>query len=126
MLDTVALGRTGLEVSEIALGTSRFGAGPESGGATEEGAHDLLDQYVAAGGNFLDTADAYGNGRSERVIGEWLADRDREEVVLASKVGMDTARTSAGRSRRASTGSGPTTWTCCSSTAGTRPRPPRN
>jgi aryl-alcohol dehydrogenase-like predicted oxidoreductase len=86
MVDTVPLGRTGLQVSELALGTSRFGAGRESGGASREAAHDLLDQFLAAGGNFVDTADAYGGGRSERVIGEWLAETDREDVILASKV----------------------------------------
>ena len=87
-LNTVPLGRTGLEVSQMAFGTSRFGAGPEGGGATTETAHELLNQYVEAGGTFVDTADAYGNGRSARVIGEWLADNDREGVVIASKVGM--------------------------------------
>lgn len=87
-LDTVPLGRTGLEVSEFALGTARFGAGPEAGGATKERSHALLNQFLDAGGTFIDTADNYGNGRSERIIGEWLAEREREDVILASKVGM--------------------------------------
>ena len=87
MLDSVSLGRTGTAVSEIALGTWRFGR--EDGGGPEidrERAHDLLDAFAAAGGRFVDTADMYGDGRAETWIGEWLADRDREEFVIASKV----------------------------------------
>jgi aryl-alcohol dehydrogenase-like predicted oxidoreductase len=83
------LGSTGLEVSELVLGTWRFGK--ETDGVVEtdrETAHELLDQYADAGGNFIDTANIYGtpNGLSEKFIGEWLADRDREEYVVASKV----------------------------------------
>jgi aryl-alcohol dehydrogenase-like predicted oxidoreductase len=50
-----------------------------------EDAHELLDAFAERGGNFIDTANAYGQGRSERWIGEWLSDRDREQFVVASK-----------------------------------------
>ena len=85
-METVRLGTTGLQVSPICFGTWRFGK--ETGGVMEtdrEQAHELLDTLAAAGGNFIDTANGYGDGRSEEWIGEWLADRDREEYVLASK-----------------------------------------
>lgn len=87
-LDTVSMGRTGLQVSEIAFGTWRFGRETAAGNVeTErETAHELLDAYEAAGGRFIDTADVYGSGDSERWIGEWLEGRDREEFVIASKI----------------------------------------
>jgi len=87
-LETVPLGRTGTKVSEIAFGTWRFGR-PNDEGEIEIGekrAHELLDAYAAHGGTFIDTADMYGNGESERYIGNWLADRDRENFVVASKI----------------------------------------
>ena len=87
-LDTVSLGRTGTAVSEIAFGTWRFGRENDAGAIEidEPRAHELLDTYAAAGGQFIDTADMYGDGRAESYIGSWLADRDRESFVLASKV----------------------------------------
>ncbi|MFB6136069.1 MAG: aldo/keto reductase [Halobacteriaceae archaeon] len=87
-LDTVPLGSTGLQVSELAFGTWRFGREPAEGTVetTEEEAHELLDAYEAAGGRFVDTADVYGGGKSEEWIGEWLDGRDREDFVIASKV----------------------------------------
>lgn len=86
-MDYRTLGSTGLTVSELCFGTWRFGK--ESGGVLETDrstAHELLDAFSNAGGNFIDTANAYGDGDSERWIGEWLADRDREDYVIASKV----------------------------------------
>jgi len=87
-LDTVSLGRTGTQVSEIAFGTWRFGRENDDGEVEigPDRAHDLLDAYADHGGRFVDTADMYGDGRSEEYIGDWLATRDREEYVLASKV----------------------------------------
>ena len=87
-MEYVRLGATGLEVSPIALGTWRFGMEHEETGVVEtdrEDAHELLDAYAEAGGNFIDTANGYGHGDSERWIGEWLEDRDREDFVIASK-----------------------------------------
>jgi aryl-alcohol dehydrogenase-like predicted oxidoreductase len=76
------LGSTGCVVSTLALGTMTFGAETD-----EAGSHAQLDQFVAAGGNLVDTADVYGHGRSEEIVGRWLADRPeaREQVVLATK-----------------------------------------
>jgi aryl-alcohol dehydrogenase-like predicted oxidoreductase len=93
-LDTVRMGETGLEVSEIAFGTWRFGRETDAG-RTEidrERAMELLDTYEAAGGRFVDTADVYGGGKSEQWIGDWLEGRDREEFVIASKVYWPTDR----------------------------------
>ncbi|MFB6191722.1 MAG: aldo/keto reductase [Haloarculaceae archaeon] len=87
-LDHVPLGPTGTSVTEIAFGTWRFGRETDAGGfeVDRERAHELLDAYADAGGNFIDTADVYGDGRSEEWIGDWLAGRDREDFVIASKI----------------------------------------
>jgi aryl-alcohol dehydrogenase-like predicted oxidoreductase len=87
-LDTVSLGRTGTKVSEVAFGTWRFGRENDEGTVEigRDRAHELLDAYADAGGNFIDTADMYGDGRSEEYIGDWLAGRDREDFVVASKI----------------------------------------
>jgi len=87
-MEYVRLGTTGLEVSPICFGTWRFGMEHEDSGVMEtdrEEAHELLDAVEERGGNFIDTANGYGEGRSEEWIGEWLADRDREDFVVASK-----------------------------------------
>ncbi|MCA2218338.1 aldo/keto reductase [Jidongwangia harbinensis] len=81
-LDTYRLlGRSGLRVSPLALGTATFG--PETGwGAGEDDARRLFDRYVELGGNFLDTAVGYGS--SESLLGKFAHDR-RESLVLATK-----------------------------------------
>jgi aryl-alcohol dehydrogenase-like predicted oxidoreductase len=75
-------------VSEIALGTWRFGRETAAGNleTDRERAHELLSVYADAGGRFIDTANVYGGGDSERWIGEWLDEWDREEYVIASKI----------------------------------------
>ncbi|WP_049917084.1 aldo/keto reductase [Halogeometricum pallidum] len=86
-MDYRTLGSTGLKVSPLCLGTWRFGM--ESDGVTETNrsdAHDLLDAFDEAGGNFIDTANGYGDGKSEEWIGDWLSDKNREDYVVASKV----------------------------------------
>lgn len=87
-LDAVSMGRTGLNVSEIAFGTWRFGRETDRGRVEidRERAQKLLDTYESAGGRTIDTADVYGQGDSERWIGEWLETRDRDEYVIASKI----------------------------------------
>lgn len=87
-LDSVSLGNTGTKVSELSFGTWRFGRENDAGEVevAESRAHELLDAYANHGGNFIDTADMYGKGRSETYIGNWLADRDREDFVIASKI----------------------------------------
>ncbi|MBV9594804.1 MAG: aldo/keto reductase [Actinobacteria bacterium] len=77
------LGISGTSVSNLCLGTMTFGSETD-----EAGAHAQLDRFVAAGGNFVDTADVYSGGKSEEIIGRWLADRPRDitdAVVLATK-----------------------------------------
>ncbi|MCU4741375.1 aldo/keto reductase [Halobacteria archaeon AArc-m2/3/4] len=88
-MEYTTLGSTGTTVSRLCFGTWRFAK--ESGGVVEtdrEEAHELLDACWDHGINFIDTANVYGdpNGTSEEYIGEWLADHDREDVVIASKV----------------------------------------
>ncbi|WP_254537354.1 aldo/keto reductase [Halomarina litorea] len=86
-MDRITLGSTGLQVAPLCLGTWRFGQESKGTMETNRGqAHDLLDAYADRGGNFVDTANGYGDGRSEEWIGEWLNERDREEFVVASKV----------------------------------------
>lgn len=78
------LGRSGLLVSELCLGTMIFGEdSPRS--TPPEVARELIDRYLAAGGNFIDTANVYANGRSEEIIGQALRGR-RDQVILATKV----------------------------------------
>jgi aryl-alcohol dehydrogenase-like predicted oxidoreductase len=80
------LGRTGLRVSEIWLGTMTFGM--EWGwGAPEETSARMLELYLEAGGNVIDTADVYTNGTSEEMIGKLLGDR-REQVILSTKYSL--------------------------------------
>jgi aryl-alcohol dehydrogenase-like predicted oxidoreductase len=77
------LGNSGLRVSELALGTMTFGE--EWGwGAAKEEAKKIYDAYREAGGNFIDTANMYTNGASEKLLGEFLQGH-RDEVVLATK-----------------------------------------
>ncbi|WP_290061987.1 aldo/keto reductase [Amycolatopsis solani] len=83
-LDTYRLlGRSGLRVSPLALGTATFGT--EWGwGAEAADARKLFDTYVERGGNFLDTAPTYTDGSSERLLGEFAREH-RESLVLATK-----------------------------------------
>ena len=88
-MDYRRLGSTGTQVSELCFGTWRFGRdSPEGPETTRDEAHTLLDRFAEHGGTFIDTANVYGdpNGTSEKWIGDWLADRDRDQYVLASKV----------------------------------------
>lgn len=79
------LGNTGLMVSELSLGTMIFGE--ESGRSTPaDEAKELLDMFVEAGGNFVDTANVYAGGRSEEITGEWLQTQPRDSIILATKV----------------------------------------
>jgi aryl-alcohol dehydrogenase-like predicted oxidoreductase len=77
------LGRSGLRVSPLALGAMTFGTGAFCAG--DDTARDIFRTYVGRGGNFVDTADNYGGGRSEELVGEFLRDTDRDDIVLATK-----------------------------------------
>jgi aryl-alcohol dehydrogenase-like predicted oxidoreductase len=75
--------RTGLRVSEYALGTANFGTGPAASTPPEE-ARVIFDAFAEAGGTFIDTADRYQNGQSETVLADLLAG-DRDRFVVSTK-----------------------------------------
>lgn len=81
----VTLGRSGLKVSPLCLGTMTFGT--EWGwGSEESAARGIFDRYLEAGGNFIDTADMYTQGKSEQMLGKFIADsKMRDRIVLATK-----------------------------------------
>lgn len=96
----VTIGGSGLDVYPLCLGGNTFGWT-----SSEEDSRKVLDGYVDAGGNFIDTADVYsawaeGNngGESEAIIGKWLKPSKRDDLVIATKVGMWETR--AGLSRQ--------------------------
>ena len=79
------LGRSGLRVSRLALGTMTFGKN-WGWGADQGVSRAMFDRYLAAGGNFIDTADLYTEGSSESLLGEFIADtKARDRVVLTTK-----------------------------------------
>ena len=86
----VPLGTSALEISRLALGGNVFGWT-----ASEEASYDILDAYVAAGGNAIDLADSYPHwapgcfgGESEEIVGHWMRERgNRSDVVICTKVG---------------------------------------
>jgi aryl-alcohol dehydrogenase (NADP+) len=80
-METRPLGPSGIDVSVFGLGTMTFGDE-----ADEATSHQILDDYSAAGGRFIDNADVYSHGVSEEIIGRWLAGRGvREDFVIATK-----------------------------------------
>jgi len=83
-MDTRPLGTTGVDVTEVGLGTWQLGG--DWGDVAESRARDALRAALDAGITFLDTADVYGDGRSERLVGEVLAERD-ETPFVATKAG---------------------------------------
>jgi aryl-alcohol dehydrogenase-like predicted oxidoreductase len=98
----VTLGRSGLRVSPLALGTMTFGT--EWGWGSEPAvARQVFDGYIEQGGNFIDTADGYTNGKSEELLGHFVAERGlRERLVLATKFtfNADLANPNAGGNGR--------------------------
>jgi aryl-alcohol dehydrogenase-like predicted oxidoreductase len=84
MNEYVTLGRSGLIVSPFCLGTMTFGN--YRWGSSDEESRLIFDRYIEAGGNFLDCADGYAEGKSEEVLGRFIADANlRDRVVLATK-----------------------------------------
>ncbi len=129
------LGRSGLRVSELCLGTMTFGE-DWGWGASKDEARRIYSAYRNAGGNFIDTANIYTGGTSENFVGEFIAGH-REEVVVATKYtnasvlhtganadansgGNQRKRTWCKPSRRASSASAPTTSISTGCTSGTR------
>ena len=83
----ISLGRTGLKVSKLCLGTMNFGAS-----ADETTSFSILDRAVAGGINFLDTSNIYSKwidghvgGESEIVLGKWLKTQNRRDIIIATK-----------------------------------------
>ena len=76
------LGRSGLRVSELCLGTMTFGD-DWGWGAPKEESRKMFDAFAEAGGNFIDTANNYTNGTSEKFVGEFIAS-DRDRFVVAT------------------------------------------
>lgn len=80
------LGRTGVKISAISLGAQTFGWS-----VAPEPAFALLDQFLEAGGNYIDAADSYNKGESERIVGRWVKDRGlRDRLLLGTKVFFPT------------------------------------
>ena len=100
---TRSLGKSGLQIGPLALGGNVFGWT-----ADESRSFEVLDAFVAAGLNFIDTADAYSlwvsghkGGESEEVIGKWLKSRGkRDKVIIATKLGVEVVPGEQGLSRQ--------------------------
>jgi aryl-alcohol dehydrogenase-like predicted oxidoreductase len=88
--DYVTLGRSGLRVSPLSLGTMTFGT--EWGWGSEEAqAREIFDRYVDQGGNFVDTANLYTDGKSEQMVGKFINENKlRGRIVLATKFTFNT------------------------------------
>jgi aryl-alcohol dehydrogenase-like predicted oxidoreductase len=88
--DYVTLGRSGLRVSPLSLGTMTFGT--EWGWGSEEAqARQIFDRYVDQGGNFVDTANLYTGGKSEQMVGKFISEKKlRDRIVLATKFTFNT------------------------------------
>ena len=85
------LGRSGLRVSRLALGTMTFGT-DWGWGSEEKEARAIFDRYLEAGGNFLDTADGYTGGNSERMLGKFVRESaTRDRMVIATKFTFNDA-----------------------------------
>jgi aryl-alcohol dehydrogenase-like predicted oxidoreductase len=82
-MDYTTLGRSGLQVSRACLGAMMF-ADAKTGLCNEQDSRRIIDHFIAAGGNFIDTADAYSWHESEAIVGRAIASR-RDQIVLATK-----------------------------------------
>lgn len=91
------LGRTGMKVSELCLGAMTFGRETDQPTSVQ-----MMNDFAAAGGSFIDTANVYSTGGSETIVGEWLATQPRDQWVIATKVRftMSDAPNDTGLSRK--------------------------
>ena len=85
-MDYRTLGRSGLKVSALSIGTATFGGNGVWGDADLSDARRQIDLCLDHGVNLVDTANVYGGSKSETIIGEALADGRRDRVLLATKV----------------------------------------
>jgi len=83
------LGKSGLRVSELCLGTMTFGE-DWGWGASKDESRQIFDAFVSADGNFIDTANGYTDGSSEKIVGDFIA-TDRERFVVATKYSFPLA-----------------------------------
>jgi aryl-alcohol dehydrogenase-like predicted oxidoreductase len=91
LTDYRTLGRSGLVVSPLALGTMTFGT--TRWGSGEAGSRKVFNAYLDEGGNFIDTADIYSGGRCEEMLGQFIAERAaRDGIVIATKSGFSTGQ----------------------------------
>src|SRR4249919_4003057 len=81
------LGRSGLKVSELCLGAMGFGT-EDWWGDNKETSFEIITAFANAGGNFLDTANIYQLGTSEKIIGEFIGNHDRDYFVIATKYSL--------------------------------------
>ena len=89
--DLRALGRSGLIVSPLTLGTMTFGA--SRWGSSDEISQTIFNNYVDAGGNFIDTANVYSGGHSEELTGRFIEERGlRQKIILATKFGFNAEK----------------------------------
>ena len=92
LTDYTILGRTGLRVSPLCMGTMTFGTG-WGFGAEEKASKEMFDRFIDAGGNFLDTADGYTNGQAEELTGKFVGERGlRDKVAIATKYTFNFAQ----------------------------------
>ncbi len=92
LTDYTTLGRTGLRVSPLCMGTMTFGTG-WGFGAEEKASKEMFDRFIDAGGNFLDTADGYTNGTAEEMTGKFVGERGlRDKVAIATKYTFNFAQ----------------------------------
>jgi aryl-alcohol dehydrogenase-like predicted oxidoreductase len=84
-MDYRNVGKTGLRVSELCLGAMTFGR--ES---PEPESIEMLNRFLEQGGNFIDTANVYGGGISEEILGRWLKTQKRDDLIIATKVRFGT------------------------------------
>ncbi len=81
MMEYKFLGKNGIRISELVLGAMTFGAECD-----EKQSFQIMDGFQKYGGNTIDTANVYSNGRSESIVGSWLASKNRDDYVIATKV----------------------------------------
>jgi len=89
------LGKSGLLVSRICLGTMTFGN--DEWGCDQQAASRIVDAFIDAGGNFIDTADLYSAGVSEQMLGKAIAEKQRDDLVIATKCWFPTGETANAR-----------------------------
>ncbi len=85
----VTLGRSGLRVSPFALGAMTFGEDPGGAGCSVEESEKILATYLDRGGNFIDTANFYTNGHSEKILGDFFAARPAKAPSCPSSAPSD-------------------------------------